>query len=54
VHCGALPEVLATLRSTVIGLIRIAGHTAIAQTCRQMAAQPWAALALLGIQPRTE
>jgi predicted transposase YbfD/YdcC len=54
VRCGAIPQVLALLRTTVIGLIRTTGETAIAATCRRFAAQPWTALALLGLPPRTE
>jgi hypothetical protein len=49
VHVGSLPEVMAALRNTVIGLLRASGHDRIAPTCRRLAAQPWAALALLGI-----
>ena len=40
---------MAALRNAVIGLLRAAGHDRIAPTCRRFAAQPWAALALLGI-----
>ncbi len=54
VRCGTIPQVLALLRTAIIGLIRTTGETAIAATCRRFAAQPWAALALLGILPRTE
>jgi len=53
VRCGTIPQVLALLRTAIIGLIRTTGETAIAATCRRFAAQPWAALALLGILPRT-
>jgi hypothetical protein len=53
VRRGAIPQVLATLRSATIGLIRSTGQTAIAAACRRFAAQPWAALALLGLPPRT-
>jgi predicted transposase YbfD/YdcC len=49
VRCGNLPQVLAALRNTVIGLMRQAGHTNIAATCRRFAAQPALALALMGI-----
>ena len=54
VRCGSIPQVLAALRNTVIGLMRQAGETNIAAACRRFAAQPWEALALLGIRPRTE
>jgi predicted transposase YbfD/YdcC len=49
VRCGNLPQVMAALRNTVIGLIRQAGHTNIAAACRLFAAQPALALALMGI-----
>jgi hypothetical protein len=48
-RCGSLPQAMAALRTTVIGLMRWAGATHIAAACRRFAAQPWAALALLGI-----
>jgi hypothetical protein len=53
VRSGSIPQVLAALRNACIGLMRAAGHTNIAAACRFHAAQPRAALALLGI-PRTE
>jgi predicted transposase YbfD/YdcC len=49
VRCGSIPQVMAALRNTVIGLIRWAGHTNIAAACRRFAAQPRAALHLIGI-----
>ena len=49
VRVGSIPEVMAALRNAVIGLLRTSGHDRIAATCRRLAAQPWAALALLGI-----
>jgi predicted transposase YbfD/YdcC len=49
VRCGNIPQVMAALRNTVIGLIRWAGHTNIAAACRCFAAQPQAALHLIGI-----
>jgi predicted transposase YbfD/YdcC len=51
VRTGAIPAVMAALRTTTIGLLRAAGATNIAAACRSYAAQPWAALALLGIKP---
>lgn len=54
VRSGSLPQVLAALRNTVLGLMRQAGETNIAAACRRFAAQPWEALALLGITLRTE
>jgi predicted transposase YbfD/YdcC len=54
VRIGAIPQVMAALRNTTIGLLRCAGVTNIAAACRHYAAQPWAALTLLGIDPRTK
>ncbi|GAC1433835.1 MAG: ISAs1 family transposase [Chloroflexota bacterium] len=50
VRVGALPRVLATTRTAAISLLRGAGATNIAAACRRNAAQPWQALALIGIQ----
>ena len=49
VRCGNIPQVMAALRNTVIGLMRWAGHANIAAACRRFAAQPKAALHLIGI-----
>ena len=49
VRCGSLPQVMAALRNTAIGLLRSAGYPNIAAACRQLAAQPLQALALIGI-----
>jgi predicted transposase YbfD/YdcC len=49
VRCGSIPQVMAALRNTVIGLMRWAGYTNIAAACRRFAAQPRAALHLIGI-----
>lgn len=49
VRCGSIPQVMAALRNTVIGLMRWAGYTNIAAACRRFAAQPKAALHLIGI-----
>jgi predicted transposase YbfD/YdcC len=49
VRCGHIPQVMAALRNTTIGLLRWAGHTNIAAACRRLAAQPAQALALIGI-----
>ena len=49
VRCGNIPQVMAALRNTVIGLMRWAGHTNIAAACRHFAAQPRAALHLIGL-----
>jgi hypothetical protein len=50
VRCGHMPHIMAALRHTAIGLLRGAGYANIAAACRQMAAQPAQALALLGIE----
>jgi predicted transposase YbfD/YdcC len=50
VRCGHIPQVMAALRNTAIGLLRWAGETNIAAACRRFAAQPVLALALIGIQ----
>lgn len=49
VRVGSLPQVLAALRNTTIGLLRLHGATNLAAACRRNAAHPWEALALLGI-----
>ncbi len=54
VRVGSIPQVMAALRNTAIGLMRVAGETNIAAACRRFAAQPWSALALIGIIRRTE
>jgi predicted transposase YbfD/YdcC len=48
VRCGNTPQVMAALRNTAIGLLRLAGHRNIAAACRYYAANPWHAVALLG------
>jgi hypothetical protein len=50
VRCGSIPQVMAALRNTVIGLMRWAGYTNMAAACRRLAAQPALALALIGIE----
>lgn len=50
VRSGNIPQLMTALRNTAIGLLRGAGHTNIAKACRQMAAQPARALALVGIE----
>jgi hypothetical protein len=50
VRCGHIPQVMAALRHTTIGLLRGAGYSNIAAACRLLAAQPAWALALIGIQ----
>jgi predicted transposase YbfD/YdcC len=49
VRCGHIPQAMAALRNTAIALMRLAGDTNIAAAARRYAAQPWAALALIGI-----
>ena len=49
VRRGSTPELMAALRNTAIGALRASGATNIAAACRQLAAQPASALALLGI-----
>lgn len=49
VRVGSIPQVIAALRNTVIGLLRLNGATNIAAATRRMAARPAEALALLGI-----
>ena len=54
VRSGHIPQVMATLRNTAIGLLRLLGHTNIARACRLMAAQPRLALAALGCSTENE
>jgi len=49
VRCSNIPQGLAALYHTAIGLLRGAGYPNIAAVCRQLAAQPARALALIGI-----
>jgi predicted transposase YbfD/YdcC len=49
VRCGNIPQVMAALRNTVVGLMRQAGYTNMAAACRRFAAPPAFALALIGI-----
>lgn len=50
VRCGSIPQVMAALRNTTLGLLRGAGYTNIAAACRRFAAQPDLALTLIGIK----
>lgn len=54
VRRGTIPQMMAALRNVAIGLMRLSGHQNIAAATRCFAAQPWAALALLGIEATTE
>jgi predicted transposase YbfD/YdcC len=47
---GNIPQVMAALRNTTIGLLRWAGYSNIAAACRRFAAQPDLALTLIGIK----
>jgi predicted transposase YbfD/YdcC len=49
VRCGNIPQVMAALRNTVIGLMRWCGESNIAAACRRFAAQPDQALEMIGI-----
>jgi hypothetical protein len=49
VRVGSIPQVMAAIRNTVIGLLRVNGATNIAAATRRMAARPAEALALLGV-----
>lgn len=49
VRVGSIPQVMAALRNTVIGLLRATGDAGIARAHRRYAANPWAALALIGL-----
>jgi predicted transposase YbfD/YdcC len=51
VRAGSIPQVMAVLRNTAIGLMHWVGETTIPAACRRFAAQPWATLALIGIRP---
>jgi len=46
---GNIPQVMAALRNTAMGLMHWAGHTNMAAACRRFAAQPRAALRLIGM-----
>jgi predicted transposase YbfD/YdcC len=50
VRRGTIPQMMAALRNVTIGLMRLSGHKNIAAATRHFAAQPWAALALLGVK----
>ena len=49
VRVGSIPQVMAALRNTAIGLLRLAGEPNIAAACRRFAAFPRSALTLIGI-----
>jgi hypothetical protein len=49
VRTAPIPQVLAALRNAVIGLLHAHGHTRIKAAILDLQANPWEALALLGI-----
>lgn len=49
VRTAPIPQVLAALRNVVIGLLHAHGHTRIKAAILDFQANPWEALALLGI-----
>lgn len=54
VRVGTIPQMMAALRNTAIGLHRLTGGTNIAAACRRCAAQPAHAVAILGLIPENE
>src|SRR5215510_8161779 len=50
VRCGHIPQVMAALCNTTIGLLRLAGYANIAAACQRFAAQPDLALTVIGIK----
>jgi len=52
VRGGRMPQVMAACRHTASGFMPWAGAAHSAAACRRCAAQPWSALARLGITPR--
>ena len=51
VRSGSAPQVLSTIRNTVIGLLRIAGNSNVAAALRRNAARPDIPLRLVGATP---
>lgn len=51
VRVGAIPQVMAAIRNLAVTLMRVGGETNIAAGGRRFAAQPEAALALIGLAP---
>lgn len=49
VRVGSIPQIMAAVRNTAIGLLRTTGETNVAAASRRYAAQPMHALAPLGI-----
>jgi predicted transposase YbfD/YdcC len=52
VRAGPVPQVMAALRTTAIGVMRRRGEPNMAAACRRFAAQPHLALAAIGLTPR--
>jgi predicted transposase YbfD/YdcC len=52
VRVGNVPQVMTSLRNTAIGMMRLMGAPNIAAACRTFAAQPWTALAVIGVPER--
>ena len=50
VRCGNMPQVMAALRNTAMGLLRYAGYANMAAAGRRLVAQPLQALALIGME----
>ena len=51
VRTAPIPQILAALRNTTIGLLHAFGYTRIRPTLQDFQANPWDALALLGVHP---
>lgn len=49
VRTGHGPRTMASLRNCIIGIFKLAGATNVAATLRDLAAQPWRALRLIGL-----
>ena len=54
VRAGTIPQAMAAIRNTAIGVMRVQGITNIAAACRRFAAQPALALAALGLATNNE
>ena len=54
VRVGSVPQVMAALRNTAIGLLRLHGHSNIAAACRSHASQPFRVLSLILNTPTFE
>jgi predicted transposase YbfD/YdcC len=54
VRHGSIPQVMAALRTTAIGLFRVLGVTNIAKACRYYAAHPQLVLDALGCSSENE